>query len=500
MVDARNLGQLLRWWEWIKPDDVAVADERVTLTWQEFAARTGGIADAMSAHGVRKGDRVAILASNRVEWCETLIAALRIGAVALPLNTRLAPSELRAIVSKAAPKLAFVESATAKSLADALAEVVPDHIVNFDSTAWVEFFEHGEFSEPEVDGEDTAILAFTSGTTGVAKGIELSHRAVIGVVDTHILSEPRFPVDHRQLQLMPLYFFGGLVPSYLASLAVGGSVFLRSSFQPADALKTLVNERISCLTIVPTMMLEIAELPEFADADLSSLVYGSTGATPVPPAVMRLWHRKGVVFRQGYGMTEAGLIAEQTADRAIEHPERVGRPIGHTRVRIVNAENGECPTGVPGEILVKGPSLLTRYFGAETSPFEEGGWFRTGDIGVFHDDGTMSVIDRVKDLIISGGINVYPAEIEKVITELEGVIEVAVVGVPHPRWQEVPHAVVWATPDVTVDDILNTCRANLAKYKVPHSVQFVNESLPRTASGKVLKRLIAEEARHSVQQ
>jgi fatty-acyl-CoA synthase len=275
---------------------------------------------------------------------------------------------------------------------------------------------------------------------------------------------------------------------------------LAPAFDPESALRTLVDDRITIFMAVPVIWQAIADRPGFGDADLSALKVAKSGGAPVPVPLLQAYAQKGIELIQGYALTEgSGITTTLHARDAVRKVGSAGIPTNGTRLRIVAEDGGECATGEVGEIHVRGPEVMLGYWNdpEASAAAVRDGWLATGDLGRVDEEGHLWVVDRKKDMLICGGLNVYPAEIERVIERIEGVLEIAVIGVPHARWGEVPAAIIFSGPQARPDaeDVIATCREQLADFKVPHYVVFSDEPLPRTMSGKLLKRELAEQYR-----
>jgi len=456
----------------IAPHRVALRDDDRSLTYAELADRVDRLAGGLARLGVGPGDRVAYLGPNALTTFEALFATCRLGAVFVPLNTRLATPELARLLADCQP--------TVLVHAPAPEAVPPD----FAGTALTldEFAAlAGEPGTPaEVDLDAPAVILYTSGTTGRPKGAVLTHGnltfntinqlAHVDVLSTDVV-----------LCAAPLFHAAGLGQVSLPTLFKGGTVVVAPRFDPGWLLHTVAKQQIRAFAAVPTMLQALCEHPDWPTADLTSLRYVLYGGSPVVEWVARAWQARGVPILQGYGMTEASpgvLLA--TVDGATDRPTSPGVPHFFTDVRL----------GALDELLVRGPNVSPGYWQrpAETGDAFQDGWFRTGDVAREGDDGWIDIVDRVKDMYISGGENVYPAEVEAALAELPGVAGCAVVGVPDPRWGETGFALVVPRPDAALDEatVLAHLAAHIARYKLPGHIRFVTD-LPRTASGKVRK-------------
>jgi fatty-acyl-CoA synthase len=347
-----------------------------------------------------------------------------------------------------------------------------------------------ELDEP-VGAEETCLILYTSGTTGRPKGVMLTH-ANLTWNSFNLLLDVDVAGDEVTLVAAPMFHVAALCQTVLPTLLKGGRVLLVSSFEPQQALDLIARHRVTFLFGVPTMFLTMSRAPGWADADLSSVRSAICGGAPVPRAVIDAYQQRGVTFMQGYGLTEAAPgVLFLRRDDSLRKAGSAGTAAFFTDVRLVDGAGGPVPAGQPGEIQASGPNIMPGYWGRpqDTEAVLAGGWLRTGDIGVADDEGYIEIRDRTKDMIISGGENIYPAEVEDALYQHPAVAECAVIGVADQTWGEVGRAIVVLREGTTAEpeDLLSFLNGRIAKYKIPKSVVFT-ESLPRTTSGKVVKR------------
>ncbi|MFD4656895.1 long-chain fatty acid--CoA ligase [Kitasatospora sp. NPDC058444] len=472
------------------PRRTALVHEGTAVDYARLSERCTRLAHALRRAGVRRGDRVAFLGPNHPAYLETLFAAGLLGAVFVPLNTRLAVPELRYQLADSGSSLLLTAGP------DGGAARLPAHVVECwraEGEAYEELLAAApcEPIDEEVGPDDPCLIMYTSGTTGRAKGAVLTHGNVLWnslnvLVDTDLTSE------EVALVSAPLFHTGALNMSCLPVLLKGGTVVLESSFDAARTLELIRHHRVTCMFGVPTMYDAVAAAPGWARADLSSLRNLLCGGAPVPARTARAYLDRGLAFVQGYGMTEAspGVLILHRAD-AHDRAGSAGVPHFFTDVRVVDPLGEEAGPGAEGEVLVAGPNVTPGYWNlpeATAEAFREGGWFRSGDIAVADEQGYVRLVDRVKDMIISGGENIYPAEVEDALLEHPAVAECAVIGVAHPVWGEVGRAVVVLREGAAAEpaDLLAHLDGRLARYKIPKSVVLVPD-LPRNATGKLLK-------------
>ncbi|MDO0938045.1 o-succinylbenzoate--CoA ligase [Streptomyces sp. DG2A-72] len=473
------------------PHRTALIHGETTFTYAELYDRTTRLAHALRARGVRRGDRIAYLGPNHPSYLETLFATGTLGAVFVPLNTRLAGPEIAYQLADSGAK-ALVYGPAFQGL---VAGLPGSTDVRTYVEAGAEYEEalacasYEPIDEP-VGADDTCIIMYTSGTTGRPKGAMLTHsnltwNAINVLVDTDLIA------DERALVSAPLFHTAGLNMLTLPVLLKGGTCVLVEAFAPEATFDLIERHRITFMFGVPTMFEQVARHPRWPDADLSSLRILTCGGSPVSTPLIAAYQERGLTFLQGYGMTEASpgtLFLD--AEHAVTKAGSAGVPHFFSDVRVVRPDLAPVDVGETGEIVVRGPHVMPGYWGLpeETAGSFADGWFRSGDAARIDEDGYVFIVDRIKDMIISGGENIYPAEIEDLLLAHPDIVECAVIGVPDDKWGEVPRAVIVPREDASVDpdEILASLSGRLAKYKIPKSVVLANE-LPRTASGKLLK-------------
>lgn len=453
------------------------------LTFAQWNRRTNRMAHWLLHRGVRRGDRVGVLAQNCLEMLDLLFACGKLGAIFVPYNWRLSATELRVVVADSEPRLFLHGPQFGPS---DLAESVP-----------LQGLELGGYPDdpppspqPVLDLEDPWMILYTGGTTGRPKGAIITHRQATWNAWNTIAGWGLSP-DDRVPVLTPFFHTGGLHVFMTPLVQLGGTSVLMGPFQPAQVLEAVTAERLTVLFMVPTMFQMLMEQPGFAAADFSGVRFMISGGAPCPRPVYEAYWAKGVLFKSGYGMTEVGPNCFSMPDWAVKQKVgSVGHPIFHVAMRIMDGER-ECGPGEVGELQISGPHLCGGYWRNPQASLEANpdGWFRTGDMAYRDAEGFYYIVDRQKDMFISGGENVYPVEVEAALYQHPAVAEAAVVGVPDPRWGEVGLAVVALKPGaaVTADELLEHCRGLLARYKVPKRVEFRAE-LPKSAAGKILKR------------
>ncbi|MCZ7526509.1 MAG: long-chain fatty acid--CoA ligase [Acidimicrobiia bacterium] len=482
------------------PDRPAVVEGARSLTFAELHERAGRAAAAFTAAGLRRGDRVAFLAFNELEYLEILVATQRAGLIVVPLNFRLAVPELAFMVGDSAPGL-LVHGPGLREQAEALGVGRTWHLGSDGAgDAYEDALDAAPtpVDPPRLDHADAAAILYTSGTTGRPKGAVLSNGAVWARCTMFGLEVGMTPGD---VFVQPLPMFHMAANMSQAFAYTGGTNVMVKAFDPALVVGELARHRATHVLLVPTMINLLCEEPTLAGADLSALRMVLYGASPIPPEVLR----RAIAalrcdFLQFFGMTEtAGSSLLRPADHDPDgHPEwlpSAGTDSLSFETRVVDPDDRPLPPGEVGEIVCRGPSVMDGYWNAPEATMEalRGGWMHTGDLGYRSADGYLYVTDRLKDMIVSGGENVYPREVEDALYEHPAVLEAAVIGVPHERWGEAVHALVVprAGEAPNPEELIAHCRVRLAGYKVPKSVELVDE-LPKNPTGKILKRLVRE--------
>jgi fatty-acyl-CoA synthase len=482
------------------PGKTAIVFEGERLSYAAFAARIERTATALKQElGVGRGDRVAILSLNRPDYLVLLYACARLGAMLVPLNWRLAVAEQVFILTDAGAKVLVLE----RAFEGVLSELAPGtSVVGLDfapprGTTFEGLLTRsdGTSRNPHTDLSCPLLIVYTSGTTGRPKGAVLRQEALFwnGVMSQHMHN---MTSDDHVLTVLPFFHVGGLNIQTTPALQLGATVTVHARFTPDTALAAIEQERPTLTVMVPAIIQAVSEHPAWTATDLSSLKAVATGSTIVPPHLIERFVARDVPVLQVYGSTETCPIAIYTRlGGDLSRPGSTGLAGLCCEARVVDHSGREVPAGTPGEIAVRGPNVFFEYWGNETATRDalHDGWYRTGDIGLCDADGHFWVRDRKKNMIISGGENVYPAEVERVLLEHPDVSECAVIGRPDPRWDEVPVAYVIRKSGCRLDaDELRThVQAQLARYKVPRDIVFVTD-LPRTALGKVQHFLLKQ--------
>ncbi|CAN5193541.1 long-chain fatty acid--CoA ligase [soil metagenome] len=490
-----------------KTNAVAVIYEGHEYTYGELHELIERFAAGLVAHGVQAGDRVAYLGHNSLTFLTTFFGASWMGAIFVPLNFRLSAVEVGALLSDCEPKVIVVEPGH-MAVYDTIAHDLSIHSLLVDTDAslevparkqpyWDSLARFTDARLPSVEPvsrveDDVAVLMYTSGTTGKPKGAILTHGNlwwnavnVDSVVDTRD--------SDINLAIAPLFHIGGLNAFTVRCLTRGATTIIRRAFDPAQALDDLVKFHVTTVFAVPAMFASIARVPGFADADLSELRAAVAAGAPVPPALISEYATHGVMVQQAWGLTETAPFATYLpASRTIEKTGSAGIAMPYTEVTLVDVETGAEITepNRAGELWVRGPNVVREYWRNETANADAfvRGWFRTGDIGYLDDDGFVFIVDRLKDMVITGGENVYPAEVERVLASHPFILDVAVVGLADSKWGEAVTAVVCVADsyEMTLDEVREFAAEFLARYKLPSRLHVV-ESMPRNGAGKLDK-------------
>lgn len=492
---TENLVDHLRHWARWRPRHTAVRFEGRDISWAELAHSTDRLAAGLAGLGVRQGDPVAILMGNRPEFVEAMLAILRLGAVVVPLNTRWTCAELLHPLEDCGARLVITDASLAVTVGDAVARVGDVRLVAADPVEGLRTLSEVRAAgdrapEVAIAAGDPAFVCYTSGTTGFPKGAILTHGGIRAGGLAKVLAEG---ITHRDRLLIPvpLAITGSCISLFMQMTLVPGatSVIVRE-FDAHHCLELVERERISMMTGVPVVFETMLRHPRIDSIDLSSLWSLTSGGAPVPLELLRAWQTRGVSMTQAYGLTEAcGGCAYLNAEDAERKLGSAGRPMLHTEIRVADEDGLDPGPGGIGEILVKGPSVMKGYLNRseDTLATIVDGWLHTGDMGILDDEGFLKVVDRRKDMIVSGGFNVYPAEVERTLARLPGVAEMAVIGVPDPTWGEVPLLVVPDAASVDLETLHAICAADLADYKRPRYLVGHGGPLPRTLNGKIVK-------------
>ncbi|MDZ7882558.1 MAG: long-chain-fatty-acid--CoA ligase [Mycobacterium sp.] len=487
----------------VRPHACALVDPRRRTTFGELNERVTRLASALAARGVRSGDRVAVLGLNSIELVESWLAAQRLGAVAVPVNFRLSGEEIAYVLADSGAAAIVVDPALGPAVAQARSKVPSLHTV---VTVGADLEQMLNAADPDlprigVGDDEPAFIMYTSGTTGFPKGAVLTHRNLYLHAFSSIGTLGHRTDDDCWMAVAPLFHTAG-VSGMLPMFLTGGTVVIPASGSfDADAIvTTIIDEHVTSCWMTPSQWQVVCALPDLATRDVSRLRRVWWGAAPASTALLRkmidIFDNAEIIA--AFGQTECSPITcLLRGDDAIDKIGSVGTPMLNVEVRVVDEQMNDVPRGEVGEIVYLGPLVMKEYWhrAAETAEAFRGGWFHSGDLVRQDADGYVYVVDRKKDMIISGGENIYSAEVENAVATHPKVAEVAVIGVPHPDWGETPAAVIVPrepTDPPTDVEIEAHCRAHLAHYKRPRSIVIV-DALPRNPGGKVLKGRLRDE-------
>lgn len=484
------------------------------ISYAEAETIANRIANAMIASGLKVGDRIAYLGRNSIEHALVYIAASKAGVVPIPLNFRLAPKEWKYILDHSGARMLLVTEDYLEginSIREELSKVT--HFVSVDAPAkdwtdWSSWLADATDMRPDrsITPQDLIYIMYTSGTTGLPKGVMVSHANVLALLDqAMVATSARRSPGERALVVTPLYHAAGALRIFTAAVN-GTTCVLMDSFDPETLVEALVEYRINTINMVPAIIqMLLDKVPGIGQMNFEDLRVIYYGAAPISvPLLQRTTQTFKCDLIQGYGLTEAtgGLtyLNEHDHRKALEGQthllESAGKPAVGCKLRICDDAGRELEAGEVGEIVAKGPNVMVGYWGdqdATDTVLSADGWLRTGDAGMIDNEGYLYLKDRVKDMIVSGGENIYPVEIENALAQHPEIAESAVIGIPDEKYGETVMAVCVLRPDttLTVEDVIAHCRSHIGGYKVPRKVSFIEE-MPRNASGKVLKRELRE--------
>jgi fatty-acyl-CoA synthase len=471
------------------------------FSYADLNVRACRLANFMAALGVQAGDRVSILAHNSVAYLDLFYGLAKIGAILAPLNWRLTAGELSYIVGDCTPKVMLVGPEFAGVWTEMQAAAGVQHVVSLGGADVPDALSYddglaaaspAEPAHPRLDGESPYCILYTSGTLGRPKGAVLPHRQILWNCINTVVSWGLSENDVSPV-LTPLFHAGGLFAFLTPLLYAGGRIILARAFDAEQSLRVIQDERCTVILGVPTLFQMWLDAPGFARADFSAVHFFISGGAPLPVPLVEAWRaQQPVVFRQGYGLTEVGPNCfSMTDEESFQKTGSVGKPIFHSQMRLIDPASGlDVPVGETGELLIRGPHVCTGYWQnpEATAKSLVDGWFHTGDMARRDEDGFYTIAGRFKDMIISGGENIYAAEVEKVFRDHPAVQDAALIGLPDPKWGEVGLMVVVLKAGRTAseDELRQFCAGRLARYKVPKAVAFV-DALPVSPYGKVMK-------------
>ena len=509
-----NIGHLLAKRASLNPEMEAVVDVGTSrrFTYAEVNARCNQTANALITLGVSKGDRVALLQMNSVEFFETYLAIAKIGAVCVPLNWRLVADELEFILKDSKTSVLifgqeFIETVSDLQSRPALSGQGDgaskiEHYLQIDGETaafardYVSVCGAASEEEPALggSGEDSLYIMYTSGTTGLPKGVVHTHNTALWGSLT-ILATAEMRHGDRYIVALPLFHVGALTPM-TSNIHRGMTSIILRAFDPSEVWRLIESEKVQNMLAVPAMLNFMLQVPVRDEVDRSSLRWIMSGAAPVPVSLIHKYAEMEIDIHQVYGMTETcGPACLTTPETAVSKAGSTGKAFMHTEVRVVDEAGRDVGVGEGGEVWIRGPHIMKEYWNRPdaTASTLVDGWLRSGDVATVDAEGFIYIQDRKKDMFISGGENVYPAEVENAILAHPGVGDVAVIGQPSEKWGESGFAIIVPSDaSLTEADVLDHCQGKLARFKQPKSVVFVDE-IPRNPSGKILKRVLRDE-------
>lgn len=476
----------LRFWAQDRAEQIAIWVSGDALTYAEMDAWVDQIAASLIAAGIAPGDRVGFYGETCLPWCVATFAVIRVGAIVSPINSRMIAAEVDYLLDQYEPVAIFTDTGGAERLRQA---GVTSPLLALDD---LDALRGGDAKPVTLDLDPDAPVAIitTSGSTARPKGVVYSQRAMIDyAMEEHMHNSPDLEGGPtRLLSTSPLSTAGGC-NLMIHSVVIGGTVHLLRKFDPAEALQTLIDQRINTFRAAPIFFQRIAEVPAFQTADITHIRIATIGGAAPAPWLQQAWWDRGVDLRQLYGQTEAGgAICINPRRHAKSDPDRCGFGGPFTRIAIVDEAGRRLPPNQPGQIIARKPGMMMGYWRnpEATAAALIDGWLYTGDVGVVDERGLLKIVDRMKDFIKSGGLNISSAELERVIMEVEGIEEVAVLAAPDEQFGEAPLAIVYGS-DCSPEALLAHCRSQLSSYKLPRYVIVSDTPLPRLAMGKISK-------------
>ncbi len=497
-----NIGNMFANRAFLTPDLEACVGEGYRYSYRQMNQRINRFAGYLLKSGITPGDRIAILAKNDEQVLTTLFGAAKIGAITVVLNFRLQGPELAYILNNSQSKTLVYQAEFTEIVQNLKKEVPIEDYLCIESSGEDTNFESAlqgmDDLEPVICGhsDDPAVLMYTSGTTGKPKGATLTHNNLFWAA-TGLVHTLDWAYKYRYLSVAPLFHIGGLAPIF-ANVHVGCTMVFMPDFDPKKAWQLIVDEKINFAMTVPIMLQYMQMIPDVDKMDLSCLRHFICGGSAVPQVLIASYRKMGINVHQVYGATEySGAISFWSPHMGVEKVHSMGKPVFHGNIKIVAPESGkEVEPDKVGEICILGPQVFKGYWENQAASRDAlvNGYYRSGDLGKKDAQGFVYVVDRLKDMIISGGENIYPAELESVIANHPDIADVAVVGKPHKKWGEIPAAFVVKKPgtNITEQDIVQLCRQNLAGFKCVKEIYFIDE-VPRNTLGKVLKRSLKEQ-------
>lgn len=502
-MEAQGIGYWLTKRAFLSGDREALVDGPRRLTYRELNSRVNRLSRYFQSIGLKHGDRCAMLAYNCSEYVEVIFAAAKLGLILVPLNWRLSPAELAFNLADSKTDSLVFDPGFTEMLATLQGQgvikrmLVLGHSAVAGAQAYEEMLAAQPGEEPLSDkpvGLDAPhIIMYTAGTTGRPKGAVLSQGASFWNA-INLNQDICFTRDDRNLLALPLFHIGGIGLFTLPMLYAGGTVVIQRTFDPTETLKLLVKEKITLFFGVPAIFLFLIQHPGFTSLAFEKVRLVMSGGAPLPVSLVKQYHDEGIILQQGFGMSEAAPgICTLSKELSLKKAGSIGRAVFHIDVRVVDENMQDLPVDQVGELIIRGPNVMQGYWEKPEATAEAfmGGWFHTGDLARMDEEGDVYIVDRKKDMFISGGENVYPAEVENALYDHPDVSEAAVIGISDPKWGEVGKAFVVPKPGkgISEKELLHGLKDRLARFKVPKIIVMMDK-LPRNAAGKVMKNIL----------
>lgn len=496
-----RLDRYLDYWGNVRKAELAIVEGERSLSWGDVDRLTSALAFELQRLGVERHARVGCLLHSSADWCLIYFAVLKAGATFVPINAGFGSLELKEIVADAQLSALVSNRGLMRVLADGWGDVPA---AADDEQSWiflpgkdrpgvsldVAFAASGMPGRASAgDDGDIAVIGYTSGTTGLPKGVMITHDAAASAMINVVLALGYTSAD-RMLLMAPLAFTGGYLSGLTPVLIVGARIYIEQRPDPQRALDRIANDKVSVIGAVGTVWERIAELPGFATADLSPLKVALAGGMPISAEILARYHARGINLQQGYACTESGGSGcRPSVAMSREKPQSAGPPLPSLELRIVDDDNVPLPAGEIGEIMLRGPQMFSGYWNKPEATREafKDGWYATGDLGRVDADGCLEVVDRKKSMLISGGVNIYPAEIERTLSHLVSECEIAVIGVADRQWGQRVVALLSTDAAIDIPDLKRRCKDILGIYKSPREFVVTDRPLPRTVTGKTAR-------------
>jgi len=505
-----NIGDWIRKWSQLSPQKVAIIDDGHEISYKELNRRSNQVANFLLQEGMHKGDRVGVLFYNCHEYIEIYFALAKVGAILVPLNWRMAPPELSHILNDCGATFLFFGEDfldTALYIRDNIGEVKNYISLGQENISWAENYQKTEaypsteptgFKEPE--SGDPHIILYTSGTTGFPKGAALSNRKTFfNALNANIFYRLT-PLDIF-LVSRPLFHSGGLLVDSTPALYKGATVIYKIRFSPQEYLEAIEKYKVTIIETSATFLNFMLKECNISQYNLRLLKSCYTGGERVSTSMLKEYHNIGIPLSQIFGMTETSIVTWLSTDDAVRKIGSVGKPVLHGEVKMLNPDRKQISPGEIGEIMVKGPILMSGYWNKPevTREVMSNGWFYTGDLATIDDEGFIYIVDRQKDMYISGGENIYPAQLEKLLLANPKVFDVAVYGVPDEKWGEVGRAsiILQDNTEMSTSEVMEFLDGKIGRFKIPKYIEFVDK-FPRTATGKIQKYLMVQRFKKEV--